>query len=327
MSYYKKIFSVFGIVAFVIASISIISYRYNSGQTTQQLPDKKVKISHQPLSVALPLFVAKEKGFFKSNNVDIDLVELTTSNLVAESVQTGDADLSQYTTSVAGLNANEKDPNKMMIYTSMGDNLGKQWDGLFVKTSSGITKPSELVGKKIGVFPGSSGTAYIKDFLKSISVDITKVQFVQLPPPNQKQALDSGSVDAFFAYEPLTTILSQSSDYKKIQPTILFQNPDAAVSIGTINKNFIKNYPDLAKRTIKAIDEGILYSRDNPAEAKQILSKYIKLDPKTLENIVILNQYSNSELKPEVLQKYFDYLLELGELKQKVNTADLIYKP
>jgi NitT/TauT family transport system substrate-binding protein len=123
MSYYKKIFSVFGIVAFVIAAISIISYRYNSGQTTQQLPDKKVKISHQPRSVALPLFVAKEKGFFKSNNVDIDLVELTTSNLVAESVQTGDADLSQYTTSVAGLNANEKDPNKMMIYTS-GQTMG-----------------------------------------------------------------------------------------------------------------------------------------------------------------------------------------------------------
>jgi ABC-type nitrate/sulfonate/bicarbonate transport system substrate-binding protein len=125
----------------------------------------------------------------------------------------------------------------------------------------------------------------------------------------------------------LTTILSQSPDYKKIQPTILFQNPDAAVSIGTINKNFIKNYPDLAKRTVKAIDEGVLYARDNPAEAKQILSKYIKLDPKILENIVILNQYTNTELKSEVLQKYFDYLLELGELKQKVNTADLIYKP
>jgi NitT/TauT family transport system substrate-binding protein len=327
MSHYQKIFSVLSVIALVVASVSIVNYRYNTTQIIQQLPDKIVKISHQPLSVALPLFVAKEKEFFKSNNVDIDLVELTTSNLVAESVQTGDADLSQYTTSVAGLNANEKDPNKAFIYTSMGDNLGKQWDGLFVKTSSGIIKPSELVGKKIGVFPGSSGTAYIKDFLKSIQVDITKVEFVQLPPPSQKQALDSGSVDAFFTYEPLTTILSQSNEYKKIQPTILFQNPDAAVSIGTINKNFVKNYPDLAKRTVKAIDEGILYARANPGEAKQILSKYIKLDPKTLENIIILNQYTNSELKPEMLQKYFDYLYELGELKQKVDAKALIYTP
>jgi NitT/TauT family transport system substrate-binding protein len=316
----------------IIAILGIFFYQ-NSAQsgnknpnTVSQLPDRKVKIAYLPLTSTLPFFIAQEKGFFKANNVEIEATELGTSNLTAEAVQRGDYDLSYYTTAVAGLNANQKDPNKVLIYTTNGDNDNKQWDGLFVKTTSGITKPEELIGKKIGVFPGSTGTAYIKDFLKSKGIDNTKVEYVQLPPANQKPALDTGSIDALFSYEPTTTLLSKSPDYKKIQSTILYANPDAVIGMGTINKEFTQKYPDLTKRAVKAIDQGTQYLRTNEAESRQILAKYVKVDPSILNDIVLYNMNLSTEINPEITQKYFDYLLELGELKQKVDAKGLIYK-
>jgi ABC-type nitrate/sulfonate/bicarbonate transport system substrate-binding protein len=292
---------------------------------TSSIPTKKVKIAYLPLSSTIQLFVAKEKGYFQKYGVDIELAELATSNQTAEGVQSGDFDLNFYTTSVAGLNAYNKDPGKFLIYSSPNNNQGKEWDGVFSKSNSSITKVEELAGKKIGVFPGTTGTAYIKDFLKSKNVDISKTEFVQLPPTQQKPALDSGSIDALFAYEPTTTILSKSTDYRKISGTILYSVPNAAVGITTINKKFTQEYPQLASNVVKAIDEGIEFVRKKEQESRQTLTKYIKIDPVIANDIVILDSSKSTELQPQKLQEYFDYLLSIGELKQKVDAKSLVY--
>ncbi len=326
--------TILGILAvIVIITGGIFLYNQNSiknnsiANTISQAPTKKVNITYLPLSTVLPLWVAKEKGFFIQNNVDVELSELATSNLNAEAVQSGTSDLNYYTTATAGLLANEKDPNKVLIYSGNVSNKDINWDGIFAKTTSGINNIKELAGKKIGVFLGSSATTYLKNFLKSKSVDVSNIEFVELPPANQKNSLDQGAIDALFAYEPSVTILSKSPDYKKIQSNILYENPDAVIAIATINREFVRSYPELAKRVVKSIDQGIDYFRSNPKESRELITKYIKMNPIIAQEHTIYNQGKSTEIDVIKTQKYFDYLQEIGEIKQKVNASELVYKP
>jgi ABC-type nitrate/sulfonate/bicarbonate transport system substrate-binding protein len=322
------------IALFVLAAVVIVTgilfYQGYKGVKNNQngsLPDKVVKISHMPLSSAFPVFIAKEKGFFQKNGVNVELTELANSNLNAEAVQSGSADLNFHTNDVATIGANENDPNKVLIYSATSNNFNTGFDGVFVKSSSEIKNVQQLAGQKIGVFPGNGATNTLKSSLKKKGIDISKIEFVQLPPANQKNALDTGAVNGLFTYEPLVSTLKLSKDYTQIYTSVLFENPDAASGLATINKNFLTKYPVLSKATVKSIDEGIEYMKSNQKESRQIISKYIKTDPAILDTFSILNFSKSTELNEQKMQDYFDYLLEIGTIKNKVNATNLIYKP
>jgi NitT/TauT family transport system substrate-binding protein len=322
-----KIFSI--ITGFAIL-ISVIFFAINSRNNLNpknETTNKTVKISNLPLSSSYPLFIAKEKGFLEKNGVNVELTELANSNLNADAVQTGSVDLNFHTNAIATIGANEKDPNKVLIYSVSSNNLDTGFDAVFVKSNSEIKNIQQFAGKKIGVFPGNSATNTLKVYLKNNNVDISKIEFVQLPPANQKNALDTDSIDALFTYEPLVSTLRLSKDYTQLTQTILFEKPDASSVVATINKNFLKNYPELAKATIKSIDEGIDYIKTNPKESRQIIAKYVKTDSSILDTFAILNYSKSAEINQQKVQEWFDYMVEIGDIKTKINAKDLIYKP
>lgn len=292
------------------------------------LSSRKIKLGYLPLSPSTVAFVAKEKGFFQKNNVDVELIEMSTTNQTAEGVINGDLDLNYYTSSVATLNANAKTPNKFKIYSVSQNNSGN-FDSLYVKKDSPIQSIQDLAGKKIGTFTGNSPSTHLKAFLKKNSILTDGIEFVQLPFGNQIQALEVGSIDTLLAYEPINTTLALNTEYRRIQESILAgkDNPNAVVSVNTINSEFVTKFPAEAKNVIKAIDEAQEYSRNNPSEARQILGKYVKLTPEVLNNIYIWQYSKSTEIDVVKTQKYFDYMVELGEIKQKVNAEELIYKP
>ena len=66
-----------------------------------------------------------------------------------------------------------------------------------------------MEGRKIGVFPGSTATNLLKKFLSDNNIDISKIEFIQIVPPNQLPTLYEGSIDVLHAYEPTTAIALQ----------------------------------------------------------------------------------------------------------------------
>ena len=69
---------------------------------------------------------------------------------------------------------------------------------------SGLTKPAELAGKRIGIFPAAAVNAALLDaVLAEYKVSTTGVQHVMLPPDELPRAAADKTIDALFAVGPL----------------------------------------------------------------------------------------------------------------------------
>jgi len=93
--------------------------------------------------------------------------------------------------------------------THMGGMTIHAWSGIGVRDKLTEYDLEDLEGKKIGVFPGSTATNLLKKFLSDNNIDISKIEFIQIVPPNQLPALYGGSIDVLHAYEPTTAIALQ----------------------------------------------------------------------------------------------------------------------
>lgn len=196
-----------------------------------------------------------------------------------------------------------------------------------MKNNSSISNLKDLEGKKIGVFPGSLATPIFKKYLEQNGVDTIKIEITPLAVAAQLPALESGSIDALFAYEPTATNALEKQSVKVIDTAIYAkQNPNASTGAGYIATKFINENPDQAKKFVQAMDKAHKFMYDNPTEAVSFQTKYTKIDPKIAAKAAFPDYYQNTELNIEAIQSYTDFLADIGAMKQKVVVKDLVYK-
>lgn len=80
---------------------------------------------------------------------------------------------------------------------------------------------------------------------------------------------------------------------------------------------------------IKAIDRGILFIRENPSEARQILRKTLEI-PEEVASLCTLADHTLSTetatpAEVEHIQHFLDILADLGEIPKGVNARSLIW--
>jgi NitT/TauT family transport system substrate-binding protein len=75
---------------------------------------------------------------------------------------------------------------------------------VLVRVDSGVSNPSQLKGKRIGISVGTSSDLAFSYFLEQHGVSKGSVQIVNVSPPDMIPALDSGSLDAINIWQPFT---------------------------------------------------------------------------------------------------------------------------
>lgn len=309
------------------ALIALLATVVFSGCIANNDSQNTVRIGYLPIVASLPLYVAQEKGFFEEQGVAVEAVEFQSSNSLVEALVAGKIDAIAETSAVPALAAEAISPGKLKFFSTSDITEKAPFDNIIVRKNSSISSLKELEGKKIGVFPGSSATLFLKKFLNESGVDASTIQFVQLPPQNQLAALQSGSVDALHSYEPTTTIALQGGVSKRlygsVYANILNHNPQGA---GVISTRFVAERPELAKKTVAAFDKTFDYIRNNEEDVrKTIIPKYAKLSPVVADKVVLLYMSRSDEINKESLQAYANLLFEMGELKQKLNVTQMLY--
>ncbi|HSV83626.1 MAG TPA: ABC transporter substrate-binding protein [Ramlibacter sp.] len=146
---------------------------------------------------AAAVFVGVEKGIFVAHGLDVKVRQLDGAAQINTALQAGEADLGF--SALGGLISARGQGIKVRgVGILAGDGTVKNTDNFYsIIASSGsrITKPADLVGKKLAV-PGGSAETYARAVLDSIQVPHDKVQWVNVSQNNQVSALRSGSIDA-----------------------------------------------------------------------------------------------------------------------------------
>jgi len=231
-------------------------------------------------SSAMPLYMALQKGYFKAEGLDVEIIQMN-PRLGATAVVNGDvAFATPFTSTFRAIL--QGFPMKLVFI-----NLKK--GPYYVMVRPEIKDVQQLKGKKIGVAT-IRGTDQLvaEEMLQAKGFNPSQLQAVAIGDgPLRMQALISGAVDAISVAPPHDLML------KKMGYPALVGPPEVGLpSAGMLTSDrLIKENPQLVKRTLKALLRSHRYILDNRQETIQTLIKWL---PQPVE---IAEHSYDSELK------------------------------
>ena len=216
-------------------------------------------------------YVAQEKGYFTEAGLDVTITPGTGTVDVLKLVAGGRANFgaADFTTTTI-TEAKEKLP-----VTAVAAVHQRSLAAIVSLEGMGITKPAELVGKKIGDQPGSTNQVMFPVYAKAAGIDASKVQFVPAAPPALPQLLAAGQVDGIGQFVVGTPLIEAAARGRKA--VVLPYGdlvPDLYGNAIVTSKEFAAKDPALVQRFTGALLKGLGYALENPDELGQILKKY-----------------------------------------------------
>ncbi|PLS01003.1 ABC transporter substrate-binding protein [Neobacillus cucumis] len=256
------------------------------------------KKSSEPLKVTLPtwtgygpLFLAKEKGFFKKNGIDVDLSIVEGLAERKQALASGKIDGMATALDVQVTLAASKIP--VQVVWVLDDSHGG--DGILVK--NGINSVKDLKGKKVAFEVGSTSHMLALTALKQGGLTEKDVEVVQMSAGDAGAAFAAGKVDAAVTWEPWLSKGSEANGKVLLSTKDL---PGIIVDTISFKKDVIKNRPDDVKAFVKAMGEAMQYWKDHKDEADESMAKGLKIDTKefvgTESGLKFFTKEDNKEL-------------------------------
>lgn len=242
---------------------------------------KKIKIVAPPGIIAtLPIWIAIEKGFFESESLEVDIVSVSDSKYMVESLLHSDIDVlpavSLVDLATTGEYGSYRPMARVKIYSHARMKKNPAFESLLVATMSPISTLEDLKDAKIAVYPGVTSELTVRYFFKENNIDVSKMTFVKLPPGEHFSALMRNQVQAVHVYEPYRTLCLENNKTREIMDSIYASMTEpCAIGLSAVSRSFLKK-PE-SERFFKAWDRSIEFIRNNPHESRKILAQRLDI--------------------------------------------------
>jgi NitT/TauT family transport system substrate-binding protein len=256
------------------------------------------KKSSEPLKVTLPtwtgygpLFLAKEKGFFEKNGIDVELSIVEGLAERKQALASGKIDGMATALDVqVTLAASDIPVNVVWV---LDDSYGG--DGILVKNE--IKDIKDLKGKTMAFEVGSTSHMLALTALKQGGLTEKDVEVIQMSAGDAGAAFAAGKVDAAVTWEPWLSKGSQANGKILLTTKDL---PGIIVDTISFKEDVIKNRPDDVKAFVKAMGEAMDYWKEHKEEADEIMAEGLKIDKAefvaTEEGLKFYTKEDNAEL-------------------------------
>jgi sulfonate transport system substrate-binding protein len=179
-----------------------------------------------------------------------------------------------------------------------------EWTALVTNEGSGIESVSDLSGKTVAVTRGTDPYIFLLRALADHGLSESDIDVVLLQHADGRNALISGSVDAWAGLDPMMAEaeLEQGAD--------LFYRAAELNTWGLLNvdEQFALDHPEVVEAVIAAYDRGRVWALENPAELAAILA-----DAAGLAIDVAQRQLDRTDLKtPAIGEEQRETILGAG---------------
>lgn len=144
--------------------------------------------------------------------------------------------------------------------------------GIVVRPGKGINTVADLKGKTIAIVVGSQASFELATFLDAAHVPMDSVRQLNMSPPEMHVAWTTGSIDAAIVWDPVFDALQGLG--AKVLKTDADLPPDASsYNVCIANTQWTKDHPDIAAAFVRALDQGVAYTKANPDKALAVMAK------------------------------------------------------
>lgn len=290
-----------------------------SGTCTTPTP---VSVDVMSISDVSPIYLGRDRGFFKDQCIDLKLNIAATGDLIIPSVMSGDDQFGFSNIITLALAKQKNLPVKMIAPAASTTSPGNDVIGLVVAPDSTIKSPADFAGKTVAV----SGFNNISEVLEKAVVakaggDPNSLKFVQLGLPDMLSAVTSHQVDVGFMVEPFLTMAKEAG--LKVVSMPMSDLSDNFLTAGYFtSESLAAKDPDLVKRFTTAITESLAYADAHPDQARGTFHEYTSIPDAVGQKLTL--PHWPSTLDTNSLQQVLDLSSKWGALSGPLDASQLL---
>lgn len=305
------------ILSLVVTTLVVGIFFYIHNRSNHSI----IKIGIQTSPAMALLMIAKDKGFFEKNGIEVELVEFTAGKFALAAFLSGSLDYSvsaDVPVTLATL-ANNKIivPAQVVKKTSnevrvVVNNYGKK------------LRPHEYFKsekRKLATSLGAGPEFYTYEFLNSLGIKNGEIEIIGQNPKDMPISLVNGSVDAISIYDPFAYFAERDLGLNSF--TYMNSEIYSELYLLETSDKVLKNDDQLRKILLSLIDAEN-FAKENPDQAKEVVITYTKLDKQTIDRI--WSSYDFSITLTEQLLTNFNkqvkWAKDTGKVEQHIAEPD-----
>jgi len=325
----------FGLVAAMVAAMLVLGAcgddddSGGGGGSADQNQVTKVRAAFTPGFGTLPMEIARQKGYFKANGLEVEFTE-------GLDLPAWTAALDKQFDIVMNL------PSGILQAASRGTPLSvisglqitdpEHPNNVLVTDDPEIKSAADLDGKTVGVptLTGSSAEA-TRYLVQEAGIDLDDVKFVQTPFDTMGDQLKAGRIDAAVSAIPFYT--AQKAAGLRILDDVIVQAVETATDGASSrastaafisSPSYAQDNPEAVAAWRKSLQQGVDFIESNEAEARDILLAWLKLPPEVAQNAPLPGL--DVDITVADIEPFAEIGKAVGSLKTVPDVNKLVYQ-
>jgi NitT/TauT family transport system substrate-binding protein len=235
---------------------------------------EKVRLAHSALEASNAVwYVAQERGFYKKNGLDVDLLFIPSTTTSVSSLVAGDVQVAN--ASGGGVASAVVAGADLVMVACYLNSLPYE---LVVNES--IKSAEDLKGKSIGISRiGSASDVAARALIRGLGLEPDKqVPIMQIGGPTERAASFRTGRIAGFPSPPGIIHLTKGFPFRVLISTADFQKRfEFPYICATTTKSYLSRQRETVKKVLMAHIEGTQFFKTHKEETKKVISKYSRI--------------------------------------------------
>jgi len=258
-----------------------------------------------------PFIIAKAKGYFAAEGLEVDIKLVGGGILAAESLMTGAADVAAMGDAPYLIAASRS--QRVQLLTRYGG--GSKMHRLISQRD--ISTIKQLEGARVGIQMGSSTYGALLAWCKHAGLNSDKIEFVPLSPLDMPQAMQTGQIDAMAGSEPWPSNVESLGGDKVHELTDFSALNNHFPLVVAARKEMLSERKGELVVLTRVLEKAVDFMLEEPAETVRILAASIGLpEPQQRKCTYSLTwQVGFDETDRASMAMTANYLKQLGKIE------------
>jgi NitT/TauT family transport system substrate-binding protein len=191
-----------------------------------------------------------------------------------------------------------------------------------VPADSDIREPADLEGATIAVNTLQNiSELTVSAALDGEGVDVSTIEFVEVPLPDMVGQLEAGQVDAAGLVEPFVTT-GRNAGHRMLIYDRVATEPEMTIANYFTSTEYMESNPEVVEGFVRAIDRSLEYATENPDEARQAIAEYTDIPPEVLAEVVL--PLWQTDLNEESIESTAELMVTYGITEEPADVDALI---